>query len=232
MQYTLISSKKKQISSHKKQPRAIIVKYVTAQERCWYCQQFYSKVTIYFARTQFTIRNGRGRFGIPGSDRKPLVLSTYLDAQEHLPYADDSNAVTPMSEENGAIIVPVYYANLGKCTTRCFEACARYTRSHLTWNIRSFIFNITQRWLTLFAGSRHSSYTSHQSRISYTSHGDLLGTKEQKLRSRSSRNQSMVPPNGNHVGDSNHKGHRDFVRNFYNIFLDSMSFLKFSFIMF
>lgn len=63
---------------------------------------------------QFTIRNGRGRFvGVPGSDRKPLVLSTYLDAQEHLPYADDSNAVTPMSEENGAIIVPVYYANLG-----------------------------------------------------------------------------------------------------------------------
>ena len=64
--------------------------------------------------TQFTIRNGRGRFGIPGSDRKPLVLSTYLDAQEHLPYADDSNAVTPMSEENGAIIVPVYYTNMGK----------------------------------------------------------------------------------------------------------------------
>jgi voltage-gated sodium channel type II alpha len=63
---------------------------------------------------QFTLRNGRGRFiGVPGSDRKPLVLSTYLDAQEHLPYADDSNAVTPMSEENGAIIVPVYYANLG-----------------------------------------------------------------------------------------------------------------------
>lgn len=42
------------------------------------------------------------------------MLSTYLDAQEHLPYADDSNAVTPMSEENGAIIVPVYYANMGK----------------------------------------------------------------------------------------------------------------------
>lgn len=63
---------------------------------------------------QYTIRNGRGRFGIPGSDRKPLVLSTYQDAQQHLPYADDSNAVTPMSEENGAIIVPVYYCNLGK----------------------------------------------------------------------------------------------------------------------
>lgn len=62
---------------------------------------------------QLTLRNGRGRLVPPGADRKPLVLSTYLDAQEHLPYADDSNAVTPMSEENGAIIVPVYYANLG-----------------------------------------------------------------------------------------------------------------------
>nr|XP_042894950.1 sodium channel protein para isoform X2 [Parasteatoda tepidariorum] len=48
-------------------------------------------------------RNGR-RYG----DRKPLVLQTLVDAQEHLPYADDSNAVTPMSEENGAIIIPVY----------------------------------------------------------------------------------------------------------------------------
>jgi len=31
-----------------------------------------------------------------------------MDAQEHLPYADDSTAATPMSEENGAIIVPIY----------------------------------------------------------------------------------------------------------------------------
>lgn len=61
--------------------------------------------------------NGRNRYP-PGADRKPLVLSTYLDAQEHLPYADDSNAVTPMSEENGAIIIPVYYANLGECYNR------------------------------------------------------------------------------------------------------------------
>ncbi|XP_055302525.1 sodium channel protein para isoform X14 [Sitodiplosis mosellana] len=125
---------------------------------------------------QFTIRNGRGRFGIPGNDRKPLVLSTYLDAQEHLPYADDSNAVTPMSEENGAIIVPVYYTNMG------------------------------------ILGSRHSSYTSHQSRISYTSHGDLIGTKEQKLRHRS-RNQSIVmqqPGTGAQCTDINHKSHRDY----------------------
>ena len=76
-----------------------------------------------------------------------------------------------MSEENGAIIVPVYYANLG---------------------------------------SRHSSYTSHQSRISYTSHGDLLGgmTKESRLRNRS-RNAShaMAPPPSITMGpfESNHK---------------------------
>ncbi|XP_017797362.1 PREDICTED: sodium channel protein para isoform X1 [Habropoda laboriosa] len=123
---------------------------------------------------QFTIRNGRGRFvGPPGGDRKPLVLSTFLDAQEHLPYADDSNAVTPMSEENGTIVVPVYYANLG---------------------------------------SRHSSYTSHASRHSYTSHGDLIGgianagkpmTKESQLRIRSVR-----PPSVNgHFTDNNQKYH-------------------------
>ncbi|XP_076763440.1 sodium voltage-gated channel paralytic isoform X24 [Xylocopa sonorina] len=125
---------------------------------------------------QFTIRNGRGRFvGPPGGDRKPLVLSTFLDAQEHLPYADDSNAVTPMSEENGTIVVPVYYASLG---------------------------------------SRHSSYTSHASRLSYTSHGDLIGgianagkpmTKESKL-----RNRSVRPPSVNgHFADSNQKYHYD-----------------------
>ncbi|GFG40089.1 hypothetical protein Cfor_10976, partial [Coptotermes formosanus] len=119
---------------------------------------------------QFTIRNGRGRFvGPPGGDRKPLVLSTYLDAQEHLPYADDSNAVTPMSEENGAIVVPVYYANLG---------------------------------------SRHSSYTSHASRISYTSHGDLLGapkTKESQLRGRTGRNNPSHLPNSTSPMPEDHK---------------------------
>ncbi|XP_050735315.1 sodium channel protein para-like isoform X4 [Eriocheir sinensis] len=104
---------------------------------------------------QWRTTNGR-RFG----DRKPLVLSTYRDAVEHLPYADDSNAVTPMSEENGAIIVPVY-------TT---------------------------------LGSRHNSYNSHTSRISYTSHGDLLNgkppaTKASQLRNRSPRNMNTsLPP--------------------------------------
>lgn len=83
-----------------------------------------------------------------------------------------------MSEENGAIIVPVYYTNLG---------------------------------------SRHSSYTSHQSRISYTSHGDLLGgmTKESRLRGRSRNNQhgviSQQPLSTSSYGDTNHKGHREYV---------------------
>ena len=66
-----------------------------------------------------------------------------------------------MSEENGAMVVPLYSTNLG---------------------------------------SRHSSYTSHASRISYTSHADLLSgiaggraaTKESKLRSRSSRNSTST----------------------------------------
>ncbi|XP_076069518.1 sodium voltage-gated channel paralytic isoform X2 [Oratosquilla oratoria] len=103
---------------------------------------------------QFTWRTTNGRrFG----DRKPLVLNTYVDAQEQFPYADDSAAVTPMSEENGAIIVPVY-TNLG---------------------------------------SRHNSYTSHTSRRSYTSHGDLINgkppaTKESQLLSRSRNITSLV----------------------------------------
>ena len=61
----------------------------------------------------FNLRRGsRGshqyKYGRRYGDKKPLVLSTYMDAQEHLPYADDSTAATPMSEENGAIIVPIY----------------------------------------------------------------------------------------------------------------------------
>ncbi|XP_066904493.1 sodium channel protein para isoform X5 [Halyomorpha halys] len=127
---------------------------------------------------QFTMRNGRSRFA---GERKPLVLSTYLDAQEHLPYADDSNAVTPMSEENGAMVVPLYSGGFGM--------------------------------------SRHSSYTSHASRLSYTSHADLLAggrTKESRLRSRSSRNSSATvthQPNACQAPtllDNKHHFSRDF----------------------
>ncbi|XP_076373626.1 sodium channel protein para-like isoform X3 [Tachypleus tridentatus] len=101
--------------------------------------------------SQFSWRNGGRRYG----DRKPLVLQSYVDAQEHLPYADDSNAVTPMSEENGAIIVPMF-TNLN---------------------------------------SRPSSHTSHSSRLTYTSHGDMFNkniTKESQLRSRSKNLQGHI----------------------------------------
>jgi len=67
---------------------------------------------------------GGSNVGGGGGDRKPLVLSTYLDAQEHLPYADDSAAVTPMSEDNGAIIMPLYYpTNLGQSSLSLFYSC-------------------------------------------------------------------------------------------------------------
>ena len=47
-----------------------------------------------------------------GNSKKPLILFTYLDAQEHLPYADDSTAVTPKSELNGGIVVDTPTRNL------------------------------------------------------------------------------------------------------------------------
>ena len=51
-----------------------------------------------------------------GTSKKPLVLFTYLDAQEYLPYADDSTAVTPKSELNGGIVVdsPTRMAGLSR----------------------------------------------------------------------------------------------------------------------
>jgi voltage-gated sodium channel type II alpha len=67
-------------------------------------------------------------------------------------------------------------------------------------------------------GSRHSSYNSHAARMSYTSHGDLLGglvgsgkmTKESQLRSRSMRN--APPAATNSFFEITHKAHRgDYV---------------------
>lgn len=45
----------------------------------------------------------------------PTSVLLRLVLQQHLPFADDSNAVTPLSEENGAILVPHYgyHATLG-----------------------------------------------------------------------------------------------------------------------
>lgn len=62
-------------------------------------------------------------------------------------------------------------------------------------------------------GSRHSSYTSHQSRISYTSHGDLLNnvTKESRLKSRGRMQGqgALQPPPSITMGpfEPNHKVH-------------------------
>ena len=42
---------------------------------------------------------------MPQNGKKPLVLFNYLDAQNHLPYADDSTQGTPKSERNGGIII-------------------------------------------------------------------------------------------------------------------------------
>jgi voltage-gated sodium channel type II alpha len=90
---------------------------------------------------QFTWRNGPRRMGgannnSSSADRKPLVLSTYLDAQEHLPYADDSAAVTPMSEDNGAIVVPPYALNnLGKCWSRTAPLCVRQVTVSLSLTV-------------------------------------------------------------------------------------------------
>ncbi|CAL8142651.1 unnamed protein product [Orchesella dallaii] len=89
----------------------------------------------------------RGSQPQPYGRDKLMVLSTYMDAQEHLPYADDSTVATPMSEENGAIVLP--FCN----------------GLHQTHTIPSFAA----------LGSRHSSYNSHASRLSYTSHDILSG---------------------------------------------------------
>ncbi|CAL8126446.1 unnamed protein product [Orchesella dallaii] len=69
----------------------------------------------------YSTRSRRASLSLPGSPGSTLrkqsrtgrrrgekVLSTYMDAQQHLPYADDSTAATPLSEDNGAIIVTNY----------------------------------------------------------------------------------------------------------------------------
>ncbi|OXA50295.1 Sodium channel protein para [Folsomia candida] len=93
-------------------------------------------------------------------EKRPLILSTYLDAQQHLPFADDSTAATPMSEENGTIIVPFNQS----------------WHPHHHPHAQHFGYI-----------SRHSSYNSHCSRLSYHSHDQLPVTKEKQLRDRSNK---------------------------------------------
>ncbi|KAG1669531.1 Sodium channel protein para [Nymphon striatum] len=93
------------------------------------------------------------------ASQKPLVLSSFVDAQEHLPYADDSNAVTPMSEENGAIIIPVW-----------------------SKTIQSIVYNLHSRHSSYTSHTSRISYTSHGD---LNGHGKGGLTKESQLRSRS-----------------------------------------------
>ena len=103
-------------------------------------------------------------------DRKQLVsLQSYIDAQKNLPYADDSAAVTPMSEDNLA------FSTLSGPVCNSFQGCI---------TSKSSISNFEHEQQTPFRSpmgafycnsSCHSSYTSHSSRMSYTSHGDIYG---------------------------------------------------------
>lgn len=88
----------------------------------------------------------------------------------------------------------------------------------ILWEKGGFCTNLIQNFKNI-KGSRHSSYTSHASRMSYTSHGDLLGglggngkvmTKESQLRSRSMRNGPATATNN--FTEFTHKAHRgDYV---------------------
>lgn len=93
------------------------------------------------------------------SDRQPLVLPC-LD-NLNLPYADDSNAVTPTSDD--------------LCNTS-------NTHTMLAHRRRLSSTSYTSRMSPhVMPASRRSSFASHHSRHSYVSHmGDLPGFKERR----------------------------------------------------
>ncbi|ODM88178.1 Sodium channel protein para [Orchesella cincta] len=112
---------------------------------------------------------------------KLMVLSTYMDAQEHLPYADDSTAATPMSEENGAIVLP--FCN----------------GLHQTHTLPSFAL-----------GSRHSSYNSHASRLSYTSHDMLAGGRHGGFGQPVTKEMQLIQRAKNLYGGDPEKGYKEY----------------------
>ena len=90
-----------------------------------------------------------GKHGPRTNDRQPLVLP-YLDIYNlNLPYADDSNAVTPTSDEL-----------CNSQNTQNFLP-GRRRLSSTSYNSNKFL-----------SGSRRSSFASHYSRQSYASYGD------------------------------------------------------------
>ena len=96
-----------------------------------------------------------------------------------------------------------------------------------------FFFNFLIWWMTLIVvcvclGSRQASYTSHMSRMSYNSHGDLLNGKPANLRGadyRSRAAKSLVP---DLVVEYNKHHRRDCVITHFLSFFLSFS-LSFSF---
>ena len=95
-------------------------------------------------------------------DRQPLVLP-YLDIYNlNLPYADDSNAVTPTSDEL-----------CNSQNTHGFLAGRRRLSSTASYGSR--ISHPSYGYIDgtkFIPGSRRSSFASHYSRHSYTSYGD------------------------------------------------------------
>lgn len=85
-----------------------------------------------------------------------------MEVKDYLPYADDSTAATPMSEENGAIILPFCNG-----VHRQYYHPQSETPTPTPDNPGGF---------SSLAFTRHSSYNSHPSRFSsYNSHDLLTG---------------------------------------------------------
>ena len=100
-----------------------------------------------------------------GGGRKPLVLFTYLDAQEHLPYADDSTAVTPKSELNGGIVVdtPTRIGMARKLSYNSHTGKSGLSVSQMKPISHLYVFSTSaEKWTFFLAGKLvDNSYNSH-----------------------------------------------------------------------
>lgn len=109
----------------------------------WHASCTFPQASLSLPGTPFDKRRSGSQYSVTWArndkrygDRMPLMLKN-LDPD--LPFADESDAASPVSEESGAVLATSPLASVPH--------------------------------------SRHSSYTSHCSRISYTSHGDVYGPR-------------------------------------------------------
>lgn len=86
--------------------------------------------------------------------------------QDHLPYVDDSTAVTPMSDENGVVVMPSYFINL---STRHNSYTSHTSRISYT----SHADLLKQTYVT----TKESQLRSRSQRY-YTSSSDYKESKE------------------------------------------------------